>query len=160
MENPLHNLYRTVVELSKGFKSPYVKHITRRELKSVENPIKLNITIKNYLLKKPREGKAFIPGSTLNMYTVNDLSFIPIGKMVVEEQKSFESNKEPIEIIQSTSTDLFCIDTEPLNIEDIGESVERKTKTFREPLRYHGLKIKKIKPNPNRKLNEKLERKK
>lgn len=152
MENSLHNLYQTVIQLSKEFKSPYLKQISKRELKSIENPVKLNVIIKNYLLKKPREGKAFEPGGTLNIQKVNELSFIPIEKMIVE-QKSFEHNKEHIVI--PSSTDLFSIDTKPLNIEDIGESVELKTNRFTEPLRYHGLKVKKIKPNPNRKCKEK-----
>jgi len=133
--------------LSKKFKRPYLKQITKRELKTVENPMKLNV--KNYLLKKPREGKAFVPEGTSNIQTVNDLSFIPIEKMIIKEQKSFEHYDNPIKI--STNTDLFSIDTEPLDTVDIGESVERNTNRFRKPLRYHELKIKKIKPNPNRK---------
>jgi len=98
---------------------------------------------------KPREGKAFNPEGTMSNEIFNDLSFIPIEKMIVEEQIPFEQHIQLIEIPKST--DLFSIDTKPLNIEDIGESVERKTKTIREPLRYYELKMKKMKPNQNRK---------
>lgn len=152
MDSPLYNLYKTVIQLSIKFKNPHNKQITTKELKVVDNPMKLDTHIVNYLLKKPREGTAFVPGGISNSRILNDLSFIPIEKMTVEEQKPFEQKEELIEI--STSTDLFSIDTKPLDIEDIGKSVERKTKTFREPLRYHGLKMKKMKPNPTRKLKK------
>lgn len=145
----MYNLYQTVIKLSKTFKNPYIKQITLEKLKTEENFIRPNINIENYLLKKPREGKAFVPGGISNIQTLNDLSFIPIEKMMVKEQKLFEQEEELIEL--TTSTDLFSIDTKPINIEDIGIPVERQISTFREPLRYHGLKIKKIKPNPNRK---------
>lgn len=136
--------------MSNKFKSPYLKQINKQESITVENPIKSNINIENYLLMKPREGKAFNPEGTMSNKTLNDLSFIPIEKMIVEEQIPFEQHiQQLIEIPKST--DLFSIDTKPLNIEDIGESVERKTKTIREPLRYYGLKMKKMKPNQNRK---------
>jgi len=126
-----------------------------RELKSIEIPSRVNVNIDNYLLKKPREGRAFVPKETSNIQSLNDLSFIPIEKMVVEEQQHFELEEKLFEI--PITTDLFSIDTKPTSIEDIGESVERKTKKFREPLllRYHGLKIKKIKPNPKRKPKDK-----
>jgi len=124
-----------------------------RELKSLENPSRLNVNIDNYLLKKPREGRAFVPEETSNIQSLNDLSFIPIEKMVVEKVP-FELEEKLFEI--PITTDLFSIDTKPTGVEDIGESVERKTKKFREPLlRYHGLKMKKMKPNPKRKPKEK-----
>jgi len=141
-----------VIQLSKTFRNPYLIQITKKEPKVVKNPITLNIETENYLLKKPREGKAFIPGGSSNIKTTNDLSFIPIEKMIIEEPKSWIHNEKLFEI--PTSSDLFSIDTKPLNIEDIGESVERKRKSFKEPLRYYGLKMKKIKPNPNRKLKK------
>jgi len=141
-----------VIQLSKTFRNPYLRQITKKEPKVVKNPITLNIETENYLLKKPREGKAFIPGGSSNIKTTNDLSFIPIEKMIIEEPKSWIQNEKLFEI--PTSSDLFSIDTKPLNIEDIGESVERKRKSFKEPLRYYGLKMKKIKPNPNRKLKK------
>lgn len=152
MDSPLYNIYKTVIQLSIKFKNPHIKQITPKELKITNNPMKLDINIENYLLKKPREGRAFVPGGMSNSRILNDLSFIPIEKMMVEEQKPFEQDEELIEI--STSTDLFSVDTKPLDIEDIGISVERKTKTFREPIRYHGLKVKKMKPNPIRKLKK------
>lgn len=152
MDSPLYNLYKIVTQFSNKFKNPHIKPIFSKELKVEDNPNKLDFPIENYLLKKPREGRAFMPGGILNCQKLNDLSFIPIEKMIVEEQKSYEQDEELIEI--STSTDLFSIDTKPLDAEDIGESVERKTKTFKEPLRYYGLKVKKMKPNPKRKLKK------
>lgn len=134
--------------MSNQFKNPYLKQITR-EPKTVTNFTNIKIDIKNYLLKKPREGKAFLPEGASNIRTMNDLSFIPIGKMIVEEQKPFKQNEELFEM--STSTNLFIVDTKPLHIEDMGEPLERKTKTLKEPIRYYGLKIKKIKPNLSRK---------
>lgn len=145
----MYNLYQTVIKLSNKFKNPYPKQIALKKCNSVENPTKLNMNIENYLLKKPREGKAFVPGGTTNIPILNDLSFIPIEKMIVEEQKPFEQDEELIQL--PTSTNLFSIDTKPLNVEDIGVSVTRQ-KHFKQPLRYHGLKMKKMKPNPNRKL--------
>ncbi|XP_060850557.1 uncharacterized protein LOC132929310 [Rhopalosiphum padi] len=151
-ESPLYNLYQTIIQLSNKFKNPNIKQIGMRELKSKDNPARLNVNIENYLLKKPREGKAFVPGEATNIQALNDLSFIPIEKMVVEKEQPFE-REELFEI--PTSTDLFSIDTKPFkptDIEDIGKSVERKTKTYKKPvLRYYGLKMKKMKPNPNRK---------
>ncbi|XP_025422669.1 uncharacterized protein LOC112692271 isoform X2 [Sipha flava] len=147
-ESSLHNLYHTIVQFSSKFKNPYFKQITKRESISEENPIKLNVNIENYLLKKPREGRAFVPEGTSNVRTLDDLSFIPIDKIIVKERKPYEKDEELIEVTKTTN--LFSIDTKPLPIEDIGESVERKTKTYREPLRYYGLKMKKMKPNPNR----------
>lgn len=144
----MHNLYLTIVQLSNKFKNPYLKQITKSESTGVANPIKLNVIIENYLLKKPREGRAFVPGSSSNIQTLNDLSFIPIDKMIVEEKRPYKQNEKLLEI--STSTNLFSIDTKPLPMDDIGELVERKTKTYTEPLRYYGLKMKKMKPNPNR----------
>lgn len=126
--------------------------MSKQESKTTNNPIKFNLNVKNYLLMKPREGKAFVPGGTSSVKISDDLSFIPIEKIIVKEQKPFEEREKLIEIPKST--DLFSIDTKPLNIEDIGESVERKTNNFREPLRYHGLKMKKLKPNQNRKLKK------
>lgn len=149
--SPLYNLYQTINQLSNTFKNPNIKQINMRELKSKDKPTGLIFNIENYLLKKPREGKAFVPGGTSNIQTLNDLSFIPIAKMVVQEEQPFEHEEELFEIPKST--DLFSIDTKPTVIEDTGESVERKTKTYKAPLlRYHGLKMKKMKPNPNRKL--------
>lgn len=145
----MHNLYQTIIQLSSKFKNPYCKQIIKRESTSIENPIKLNFNIENNLLKKPREGRAFVPEGTSNIRTVDDLSFIPLDKMIVEEQKPYEKDEELFEV--STTSNLFSIDTKPLPIEDIGEFVKRKTKTYREPLRYYGLKMKKIKPNPDRK---------
>lgn len=125
-----------------------------RELKSLENPTQLNVNIENYLLKKPREGWAFVPEESSNIQALNDVSFIAIENMIVEKQKPIEPEEELFEI--PITTDLFSIDTKPIVIEDIGESVERTTKRFREPLlRYHGLKMKKMKPNPKRKPKEK-----
>ncbi|XP_025203674.1 uncharacterized protein LOC112600611 [Melanaphis sacchari] len=148
-ESPLYNLYQTIIQLSNKFKNPSIKQIGMRELKSKENPARLNVNIENYLLKKPQEGRAFVLGETSNVHALNDLSFIPIEKMAVGNQQPFE-HEELFEI--PTSNNLFSIDTKPTNIEDIGESVERKTKTYKEPLlRYYGLKMKKMKPNPNRK---------
>lgn len=153
-ENSLHNLYQTIIKLSNEFKNPYIKQIGMRELKSIENPTQLNINIDNYLLKKPREGRAFVPEETSNIQALNDLSFIPIEQMVVEKQQPSEHEEELFEI--PITTDLFSIDTKPIVIEDIGESVERRTNNFREPLlRYHGLKMKKMKPNPQRKPKKK-----
>ena len=149
----MHNLYQTIIHLSKKFKNPYIRQIGIKELKSIENST-LNIHINDYLLKKPREGKAFIPGETSNIRVLNDLSFIPIEKIVAEKQQGFEHEEKLFEI--PTTTDLFSIDTKPSSIEDTGESVEHKTKTFREPLlRYYGLKMKKMKPNLKRKPQEK-----
>lgn len=149
----MHKLYQTIIKLSNQFKSPYIKQIGMRELKCKEIPSRLNVNVDNYLLKKPREGRAFVPEETSTIQSLNDLSFIPIEKMVVEKQH-FEHEEKLFEM--PITTDLFRIDTKPTSIEDIGESVERKTKTFREPLlRYHGLKIKKIKPNPKRNPKEK-----
>ncbi|CAI6342633.1 unnamed protein product [Macrosiphum euphorbiae] len=153
-EISLHNLYQTIIKLSNEFRNPYIKQIGMRELKSIEIPSRVNVNIDNYLLKKPREGRAFVPEETSNIQSLIDLSFIPIEKMVVEKQQHFELEEKLFEI--PITTDLFSIDTKPTSIEDIGESVERKTKEFRKPLvRYHGLKIKKIKPNPKRKPKEK-----
>lgn len=149
----MHNLYQTAIKLSSQLKSPYLKQTTINELKSGENHKKLNINIENYLLRKPREGMAFIPKGTSNIRTLNDSSFIPIEKNIVE-QKHFEEDEKLIEL-PSSNTDLFSIDTNPLQIEDIGESVERKPNTLRKPLRYYELKMKKMKPNPDRKLKGK-----
>ncbi|KAL5244548.1 hypothetical protein ACI65C_011958 [Semiaphis heraclei] len=153
-ESSLHNLYQTIIQLSNKFKNPYIKQIGMRELKSLENPTQLNVNIENYLLKKPREGWAFVPEESSNIQALNDVSFIAIENMIVEKQKPIEPEEELFEI--PITTDLFSIDTKPIVIEDIGESVERTTKRFREPLlRYHGLKMKKMKPNPKRKPKEK-----
>lgn len=148
MESSFYNLYQTVLQFSNQFKNPYLKQITR-EPKSVTNFTSKKIDIKNYLLKRPIEGRAFLPEGASNNRTMNDLSFIPIEKMIVEEPKPFKQNEELFEI--SKSTNLFIVDTKPLHIEDMGEPLERKTKTLKNPLRYYGLKIKKIKPNPSRK---------
>lgn len=137
--------------MSDKFKNPYIKQIETKELNSIENPTRLNINIENYLLKKPREGRAFVPRDTSNIRVLNDLSFIPIEKMIVEKQPY--EHEVLFEI--PTYTDLFSIDTKPIEIEDTGESVERKTKKFGQPLRYHGLTMKKMKPNPKRKPKEK-----
>lgn len=124
-----------------------------KEVKTVKNPLKLKVDVENYLLKKPREGKAYVPGGvTSNIQVQNDLSFIPIENVKFEDQKLIEEDEELIEI--PSSSNLFSIDTRPLQLEDIGESVERRTKPFRQPLRYHELKMKKMKPNTNRKLKE------
>lgn len=148
----MYNLYQTIINLSNIFKKPNLKQI-KKEAKTVENPLKLNFDIENYLLKKPREGKAFIPGGAVsNIQVQNDLSFIPIEKIKFEDQKLLEQDEELIEI--PSSTNLFIIDTKPLHLEDIGESIERRTNSFRQPLRYHDLKMKKMKPNIKRKLKE------
>lgn len=148
----MYNLYQTVIKLSKTFKNPYLKQLTLDKLKPIENFTKPNTNIENYLLKKPREGRAFVPGDISNIQTLNDLSFIPIEKMIVKEHKLFEPDEELIEL--PISTDLFSIDTKSMNIENMGTPVKRQITTFREPLRYHGLKMKKLKPNPNRKHKE------
>ncbi|VVC39357.1 50S ribosomal protein L30e-like,Ribosomal protein L7Ae/L30e/S12e/Gadd45 [Cinara cedri] len=148
-ESSLHNLYQIVIQLSNKFKNPYHQQIPKKVLQIAENHLELNLDIENYLLKKPREGKAFVPGGITNIKPSNDLSFIPINKMIVNEQEPFEQDEELIE--NSLSTDLFSIDTKPLCNEDLEVSVKRKTKPFEEPLRYYGLKIKKLKPNNNRK---------
>lgn len=146
----MHSLYQTIIQLSNKFKNPYLKQNIKKESTEVQNSIKLDFNIENYLLKKPREGRAFVPGGTSNSRVLDDLSFIPIDKMIVEEQKSYRQDEELVEI--STSTNLFSVDTKP--IEDIGEFVERKNKTYREPLRYYGLKMKKMKPNSDRRCRE------
>lgn len=150
----MHNLCQIAINLSNQFKSPYLKQTSTNELKSEGNPIKLNINIENYLLKKPREGTAFVPKGSSNIRILNDLSFIPIENKIVE-QKHFEQDEEELIELPSSTTDLFSIDTNPLQIEDIGEFVQRKTNTLKKPLRYYELKIKKMKPNPDRKLKRK-----
>lgn len=152
MDSPLYNLFKIVKQLSIKFKNPHIKQVTSKELKDADNTIKLDTNTENYLLKKPREGRAFVPGGISNSRSFNELSFLPIEKMIVEEPNPFEQDEELFEI--PTSTDLFSIDTKPLDVEDIGESIERKPNTFRKPLRYHGLKVKKMKPNPMRKLKK------
>lgn len=151
-ENSLHNLYQTIIELSKYLKTPCQKQTTKRELKTAKSPINLNVNIENYLLKKPREGRAFIPKGTSNTPPLNDLSFIPIEKMIVEEEKSFTQDDDLIEL---PTSDLFSVDTKALKIEDIDKYTEDKTKSVRKPPRYFGLKIKKMKSNSNRKGQEK-----
>lgn len=146
----MYNLYQTVIQFSKNFKNPYFKQINKQESKTIKNPIELNVNVENYLLMKPREGKAFVPDGTSKM--LDDLSFIPIEKIIFKEQKPLEQCEKLIDFPKST--DLFSIHTKPLNIEDIGESVERKTISFRQTLRYHGLKMKKLKPNQNRKFKK------
>lgn len=148
----MHNLYQTIVQLSNQFKNPYLKHATIKESKAVKNSTNLNICIENYLLKKPREGRAFIPKDASNNKTLNDLSFIPIEKMIIKNQKPHEQKEELFEI--PTSNNLFNIDTAPLRKEDIGKFVERRTQTIKQPLRYYGLNIKKMKPNSNRKFKK------
>lgn len=75
--------------------------------------------------------------------------------MIVEESKPFDQDEKLIELPLPATSDLFSIDTKPIQNEDVGEYVERNTKSVKEPLRYFGLKIKKMKSNPNRKLKEK-----
>lgn len=140
-----------MVQLSNKFKNPYVKQI-KREPKTGENSSNIKIDIENHLLKKPREGRAFLPGGTSNIRTINELLFIPLEKMTVKEQNLPKQNEELFEI--ATTTNLFSIDTIPLHIEDIGEPLQRKSKNLQEPLRYYGLKIKKMKPNLNRKTKK------
>lgn len=145
----MHNLCQIIIQLSNKFKNPYCQQIPKKELKTVENPLKLNVDIENYLLQKPREGRAFLPRGTTNVKTFKDLSFIPIEKTIIEKQNMFKQDEEIIE--KSISTALFSIDTRPLDDEDIGISIERETKSFIKPVRYYGLKMKKRKPNSNRK---------
>lgn len=144
----MHNLYQIIFQLSNKFKNPYAQKIPKKKLKIVENPLKLNANIENYLLQKPREGSAFLPKGEKNVKTFNDLSFIPIEKTIIEKQNLIKQ-----EIIEkSVSTALYSIDTRPLDDEDIGTSIERETKSFIKPVRYYGLKMKKMKPNFNRKV--------
>lgn len=142
-----------IIQFSSKFKNPYLQKIPKKIIKTVENPLNLNVEIENYLLKKPREGRAFLPGNSTNIKIFKDLSFMPIEKMIVDKQKPLERDEEFIE--NSITTELFSIYTKPLCNEDIGVSMERKTKSIIEPMRYFGLKIKKMKPNSDRKGKKK-----
>lgn len=145
----LRNLCQTIIQFSSQFRNPYLNQTIIREPKAVAKQLVLNVDLKDYLLKKPKNGRAFTPEGVSNITTINDLSFIPIEKMVVEEQMPYKHSEKLFEI--PTSKIEFSIDTKPLDINDIGESVERKAKSSKEPMRYYGLKMKKMKPNSKRK---------
>ncbi|XP_050425671.1 uncharacterized protein LOC126836375 isoform X2 [Adelges cooleyi] len=141
-DNPLQRLSQIIIEFSKQFKHPYPNKIINKEQKTVKKRSKIHINVDDYLLKKPRVGRAFVPRTISSQQELSDPSFILIGKTCQEMQ--IDRGKG-----EFLSKDLLCIDTNPT--EDMGEVVKRETKDCKQPLRYFALNMKKVKPNPDRK---------
>ncbi|XP_050537497.1 uncharacterized protein LOC126903367 [Daktulosphaira vitifoliae] len=149
-DHPLYQLYLIIDELAKNYKTPYPNKLINRESKTILKKKVISVDVKNFLLKKPREGRAFVPDNLLSVEKSNDLLFIPIqNSLRLENQMESDYNEKLIDI---PPKDLFSVDTTPTIIEeDVGEEVKHTINTNRKPMRYFGLKIKKMKPDTNRK---------